>query len=112
MIEVGTLLSIIVCSLLNLDKELSKTLTLAPKPMAAFVANSPTIPAPKTTTSVGRTPVIPPSIKPLDFANNSDAYKMEIPPAISPMSLISDNWRYSSIMNSKAMALTFFLLIF
>ena len=59
--------------------------------MAAFVANSPTIPAPKTTTSVGRTPVIPPSIKPFDLANNSEAYKIEIPPAISPMSLISDN---------------------
>ena len=80
-----------VCNLLNLDKELSKTFTLAPRPMAAFVANSPTIPAPRITTSVGRTPVIPPSINPFDFASNSAAYKIDIPPAISPINLINES---------------------
>jgi hypothetical protein len=37
---------------------LSKTFTDAPKPIADRAANSPTVPAPKITTSLGGTPVI------------------------------------------------------
>ena len=76
--EVGTLESIKVCNLLNFESELSKTRMLAPNPPAALVANSPTIPAPIITTSVGLTPVIPPNIKPLDKAKSSEAYKIEL----------------------------------
>ena len=61
------------CRRRSLERELSKTFTLAPKPIAALVANSPTIPAPKITTSVGRTPVIPPNIKPFERAKSSAA---------------------------------------
>ena len=73
MMEVGTLPSMIMCNLRSFESELSKTFTFAPNPKAAFVANSPTIPAPKITTSVGRTPVIPPNIKPLESAKSSAA---------------------------------------
>ena len=41
---------------------LSNTFTLAPKPIADLAANSPTVPAPIITTSVGVTPDIPPNI--------------------------------------------------
>ena len=66
--------------------ELSKTFTFAPKPIAVFAANSPTVPAPKMTTSVGGTPVMFPKSKP--FPNslviiNSAAINTDAVPAIS-----------------------------
>ena len=85
---------------LSLDRELSKTLTVAPSPIAALTAYSPTISAPKTTTSTGRTPVIPPSISPFETASISDAQSTDIPPAISPISFTSICSLFSSSMNS------------
>ena len=66
--------------------ELSNTFTLAPKPSAVLAANSPTVPAPKITTSVGGTPVILPSNNPFPnslFIMSSAAIKTEAIPAIS-----------------------------
>ena len=66
----------------------SNTFTLAPRPSAARVANSPTVPAPITTTSVGATPEMPPSIRPgppFSELSCSEAIRMAVFPAISPM---------------------------
>ncbi|MNO09852.1 hypothetical protein D3C81_2333370 [compost metagenome] len=49
----------------NLEIELSKTLIFAPRPIADLAANSPTVPAPIITTSIGGTPLILPSKSPL-----------------------------------------------
>ncbi|MNR15684.1 hypothetical protein D3C85_1322360 [compost metagenome] len=74
------------CKRRSLVIELSKTFTFAPKPMAVFAANSPTVPAPRITTSVGGTPVMFPNKSP--FPNslaiiNSAAIKIDAVPAIS-----------------------------
>ena len=65
---------------------MSKTFTLAPKPSADLAANSPTLPAPKITTSVGGTPPILPNRRPLPLLIlliNSEAINIEAVPAIS-----------------------------
>ena len=69
-----------------MDKELSNTLTEAPNPIADRAANSPTVPAPIMTTSVGVTPAIPPNNKPLPrltLLKHSEAIRIEVLPAIS-----------------------------
>ncbi len=74
------------CKRRNFVIELSKILTRAPRPIADLAANSPTVPAPKITTSEGGTPPIFPNNKPLPlllFCINSAAIKMEEIPAIS-----------------------------
>ena len=74
------------CKRLNLVTELSNTLTLAPKPKAVRAANSPTVPAPRITTSVGATPVILPNNNPFPKSLviiNSEAIRIEAVPAIS-----------------------------
>ena len=66
--------------------ELSNIFTFAPKPIAERAANSPTVPAPIITTSVGGTPLMFPNISPLPpftLDNNSDAINIEAVPAIS-----------------------------
>ena len=85
-VEVNNGLPAFICKFLNLVKELSNTLTFAPKPNADLVANSPTVPAPIITTSTGGTPLIFPNSIPLLislFAINSEAIKTDAVPAIS-----------------------------
>ena len=65
MVDVKTRWFKLFCNLRNLVIELSKTFTLAPSPTAVLAANSPTVPAPRITTSVGGTPVILPNNNPL-----------------------------------------------
>ena len=74
------------CSLRSLVIELSNTFTFAPKPIAVFAANSPTVPAPKITTSVGGTPVMFPKSNPLPNSVviiSSAAINTDAVPAIS-----------------------------
>ena len=70
----------------NLVRELSKILILAPRPRAERAANSPTVPAPRMTTSIGGTPLIFPNINPFPaglLLMISEAINMEAVPAIS-----------------------------
>ena len=66
--------------------ELSKTLTLAPRPNAVLAANSPTVPAPNITTLEGGTPQILPNNRPFPLLLpliNSAAINTDAIPAIS-----------------------------
>ena len=94
----------------NLDNELSKTLTEAPKPIADRAANSPTVPAPIITTSVGVTPAIPPNNNPLPWftlLRHSEAIRIEVFPAISLIERINGIIPESSCINSYAKQLIF-----
>jgi len=86
MVEVYIVRPKLACKQRNLVIELSKTLTLAPNPMALRAANSPTVPAPIITTSMGGTPLIFPNSSPfpsLALLKSSEAIKTEAVPAIS-----------------------------
>ena len=66
----------------------------APKPKADLAANSPTVPAPIITTSVGGTPLILPNNSPFPLfvlASNSDAINTDAVPASSLRTLTAGN---------------------
>src|SRR5690606_2756863 len=84
--DVNTRLPTLFCSRRNRYIELSNTFTCAPNAMAVRAANSPTVPAPRMTISVGGTPVTPPNINP--FPSNtllrySAAINTDVAPTIS-----------------------------
>ena len=95
----------------NLVRELSNTLTFAPSPIADLAANSPTVPAPIITTSVGGTPLILPNKSPFPsfvFASSSEAISTDAVPASSLKTLTAGKVPSSSLMNSNARAVILF----
>ena len=94
---------------------MSKIFTVDPSPIAALAAYSPAVFAPKMTTSVGVTPVIPPSITPLPpckLLRYSDAIRTEVIPAISLIDSTTGIFPLLSLIFSNAIAVTFFLISF
>src|SRR5690606_17779139 len=106
-VDVNKVLPKFTCIRLNLVMELSKTLTLAPSPIALLAANSPTVPAPRITTSIGGTPHTLPNMSPfpsLTLLNSSEAISTEAVPAISLNERTAGKAPVSSLINSNAKA--------